>query len=196
MLQNPGPIAETPMLALRSVLTAVAIAVLVTGCNNMQVRTATGSAKLAPTRGNHVEGDVSFLQKGELLLVSAKISGLAPGLHGFHIHEKGDCSAPDASSAGAHFNPTRGGHGGPEGTERHAGDLGNLIADSAGTAVFRAEVSGITLGTKEDTSIIGRAVVIHASVDDLISQPSGNSGARVACGLISLSPEKWFHNPQ
>lgn len=180
----------------RNALFAVAAALLVTGCNNMQVRTPSGSAKLAPTRGHQVEGEVSFLQKGEVVLVTAKVSGLTPGLHGFHIHEKGDCSAPDASSAGSHFNPSRGGHGGVGGTERHGGDLGNLIADSLGTAIYRAEISGVTLGTKEDNSIIGRAVVIHAGVDDLFSQPSGNSGARVACGLISLSPDKWFHNPQ
>ncbi len=177
------------------VVHVVAAIVLMAGCTNMQVRTPSGTAKLAPTRDHHVEGVVNFLQKGDKVVIDAKITGLTPGLHGFHIHEKGDCSAADASSAGGHFNPHRGEHGSASGADRHGGDLGNLLADHTGTASYKTEISGITLGTGED-SIIGRAVVIHAEVDDLFSQPSGNSGARVACGLISLSPDKWFHKPQ
>lgn len=180
----------------RSALLTVALAALLAGCNNMQVRTASGTAKLAPTRGNSVTGEVHFQQKGERVLIKAKITGLTPGLHGFHIHEKGDCSAPDAASAGGHFNPTGSSHGGASGTERHTGDLGNLIADHTGTAHYHGEIEGISLATSATDSIIGRAIVVHADVDDLFSQPSGNSGARIACGLISLSPDKWFHKPQ
>ena len=180
---------ENPMYRVVLALTA---AWLVAGCNNMQVRTSTGISRLAPTRDHQTEGVVNFLQKADKVVVEAKITGLTPGLHGFHIHEKGDCSAADASSAGPHFNPSKSEHGAPGSAQRHAGDLGNLIADRTGTAIYRAEISGISLGTGED-SIIGRAIVVHGDTDDLFSQPSGNSGVRVACGLISLSPDKWFH---
>lgn len=174
------------------VVLALTAAWLLAGCNNVQVRTPTGTSRLAPTRNHHVEGVVNFLQKADKVIVEAKITGLTPGLHGFHIHEKGDCSAADASSAGPHFRTGPAGHGAPGSPERHAGDLGNLIANHTGTAIYRAEIGGISLGTGEN-SIIGRAIVVHAGTDDLYSQPSGNSGERVACGLISFSPDKWFH---
>lgn len=170
-------------------------ACIAAGCTNMQVRTPSAVAKVAPTKDHHVEGSVTFLMKGEKVLVEARITGLSPGLHGFHVHEKGDCSAPDASSAGGHFNPHKGGHGGTIGTERHVGDLGNLLADAGGTAIYKAELEGLSLGTGDD-SIIGRAVVVHLHPDDLYTQPAGNSGPRVGCGLISLSPDKWFHTPK
>lgn len=173
---------------------ALVVTCLAAGCTNMQVRTPAAVAKVAPTKDHHAEGTVMFLQKGDKVLVEARISGLTPGLHGFHIHEKGNCSAPDALSAGGHFNPKQSGHGGSAGDERHAGDLGNLIADNAGLAIYKAELAGLNLGTGDD-SIVGRSVVVHQNADDLYSQPAGNSGARVGCGLISLSPDKWFHTP-
>jgi Cu-Zn family superoxide dismutase len=149
------------------------------------------TAVLAPTKGNSVSGTVNFTQKGEVVLVEAKVNGLkANGTHGFHIHEKGNCSG-DASGAGGHFNPAAAQHGGPSGVARHGGDMGNLKADANGFAQASLEIHGITLGT-DANSVIGRAVIIHAGVDDLKSQPSGNSGARVACGLISKNPDKIF----
>lgn len=168
---------------------------LAAGCTNMQVRTPAAEARVAPTKDHHAEGIVTFLQKGDNVLVEARITGLTPGLHGFHIHEKGDCSAPDASSAGAHFNPHKSSHGGHLGGDRHSGDLGNLLADQNGTALYKAELSGLNLGTGDD-SIVGRSVVVHQNADDLYTQPSGNSGPRIGCGLISLRPDKWFHTPK
>jgi Cu-Zn family superoxide dismutase len=159
---------------------------------NVFSKKQSATAVLAPTKGNTVSGTVNFTQKGEVVLVEAKINGLkANGTHGFHIHEKGNCSAGDASSAGGHFNPAASRHGGPSGTARHGGDLGNLKADANGYAQASLEIRGITLGT-ESNSIIGRAVIVHAGLDDLKSQPAGNSGARVACGLISKNPDKFF----
>jgi len=160
-------------------------------CSSMSIRSPTASASLAPTKGNQVSGTVSFVQKGDKVLVEARVTGLSPGLHGFHVHEKGDCTAPDASSAGGHFNPRKVPHGGPEAAQHHAGDLGNLTADSNGVAMYKAEVTGISLGTGED-SIIGRAVIVHANPDDLRSQPAGNAGPRLACGLISKGKDQWF----
>jgi superoxide dismutase, Cu-Zn family len=150
------------------------------------------TAILAPTKGNSVSGTVNFTQKGDMVLVEAKINGLKPnGTNGFHVHEKGNCSAPDASSAGGHFNPSSTQHGGPAGAARHGGDLGNLKADSNGYAQVSLEIGGVSLGTGPN-SIIGKAVIVHAGADDLKTQPSGNSGARVACGLISKNPDKVF----
>ena len=174
----------------RTVLIAVAVAALA-ACSSIKLRSPTAVANLAPTKGNQVSGAVHFTQQGELVLVEGRVTGLTPGPHGFHIPEKGNCTAPDASSAGAHFNPTGAPHAAPSAGARHAGDLGNLVADDTGTAVYRAEIRGISLGSGED-SIIGRAVIVHASRDDLTTQPAGNAGARQACGLISLSKDKWF----
>lgn len=139
-------------------------------------------AILSPTSGNNVQGKVFFTPETEGVRVEAEITGLTPGKHGFHIHEKGDCSAPDATSAGGHFNPSHGQHGAPTSVSRHAGDFGNITADANGVAHFERVDNNIKLdGTN---SVIGKAVIVHAKEDDLTSQPAGNAGARVACGLI------------
>jgi Cu-Zn family superoxide dismutase len=143
---------------------------------------AKAMAALAPTEGNQARGTVTFTSADKGVRVVAIISGLAPGEHGFHIHEKGDCSAADASSAGEHFNPTGAPHGGPDSDQHHIGDLGNITADSSGSATLDRVFSYLTL--EGDTSIIGRAVVVHSGRDDLTSQPGGDAGTRVACGVI------------
>jgi Cu-Zn family superoxide dismutase len=146
-------------------------------------------AELSPTIGNAAHGTVTFEQKGDAVVARAEVKGLAPGsLHGFHIHETGDCSAPDASSAGAHFDPTVSLHGGPAGELRHGGDLGNLKADANGVARGNVTVGGISVDGGPDR-IVGRAVVIHAAADDLTSQPAGNAGGRIACGVINPASE-------
>lgn len=140
-------------------------------------------AALSATRGHEASGSVRF--EGEqdgLIRVSGTITGLAPGEHGFHIHRKGDCSAPDATSAGGHFNPTDERHGGPREADHHVGDLGNIRADADGRATVDVVVPHLQL--HGERSIIGRAVIVHADADDLESQPSGDAGARVACGTI------------
>jgi Cu-Zn family superoxide dismutase len=168
----------------------LAVAALAAGCANMSLRSPTAVATLSPTKGHQVAGTVNFVQKGDKVVVEARVTGLTPGLHGFHIHERGNCTAADASSAGAHFNPGGSAHGGVD-APRHGGDLGNLSADANGVAQYKVEVSGISLGAGDD-SIIGRSVIVHEKADDLKTQPSGNSGARLACGLISKSEDKWF----
>jgi len=137
---------------------------------------------LDPASGSQAHGTVTFIRQGDGILVKAEITGLTPGQHGIHIHDKGDCSAPDAMSAGGHFNPTGMPHGGPMTEMHHAGDFGNLVADENGVVHFEQVFHGLSFeGTN---SIIGRAIIVHAKADDLTSQPSGNSGARVACGVI------------
>jgi Cu-Zn family superoxide dismutase len=160
--------------------------------NSALQRERTAIAMLAPTEGNTASGVVEFEQDGDEMVVRLRIEGLTPnGVHGLHIHEKGDCRAPDASSAGGHFNPTGDRHGGLDSDFRHAGDLGNIRADADGKVETEFEVTGISLKAASN-SIIGRAVVVHAQADDLVSQPSGNAGPRIACGLISKNPDTFF----
>lgn len=141
-------------------------------------------AQLDPTQGNNVRGTVSFMEEEDGIRVVTNITGLSPGEHGFHIHEHGDCSAPDATSAGGHFNPTGEPHASPHDDRRHAGDFGNIEASSAGVA--RADFVDAKLTFDGPNSILGKGVIVHADRDDLKSQPSGNAGARVACGVIEL----------
>lgn len=152
-----------------------------TTADAMPGRTAT--ATLGAASGSGVSGTVTFSEEAGGVRIYAMLTGLAPGEHGFHVHETGDCSAPDASSAGGHFNPGGMDHGAPEADPRHAGDLGNIVADEAGNATYERVDAHITLGDGPN-SIIGRAVVVHSEPDDMTSQPAGNAGARIACGVI------------
>ncbi|HYY35331.1 MAG TPA: superoxide dismutase family protein [Candidatus Binatia bacterium] len=145
-------------------------------------------AVLHPTAGNKVSGTVTFTEVADGVQVRAEISGLTSGNHGFHVHEFGDCSAADASSAGAHFNPTHEPHAGPDATQRHVGDMGNVQADASGKARLEYVDHQISL-TNDERSAIGRSVVVHAKADDLKSQPAGDSGARVACGVIGRAKD-------
>lgn len=171
---------------MRTLLAALFLFLIVVGCAGMGESTRSATASLQPTKGNQVGGTVTFTQKGDKVLVAANVNGLTPGLHGFHIHEKGDCSAADGMSALGHFNPSGMTHGAPNTAPHHAGDLGNLSADTSGNAILSIEVGGISLDTAAGNSIIGRSVIVHANPDDLKSQPAGNSGPRVACGVIHL----------
>ncbi|WP_333840603.1 superoxide dismutase family protein [Pelomicrobium sp.] len=141
------------------------------------------TAELKPLKGSGVNGTVHFTQKGDKVLVVAEVKGLKPGPHGFHIHEKGDCSAPDGMSAGGHFNPHGKKHGGPNDPDRHAGDLGNLVADASGNAKLTLETADLSIGSGPG-NLLGRSVIVHADPDDFKTQPHGNAGARIACGLI------------
>lgn len=140
---------------------------------------------LSPTENSNVTGVVTFTKVPEGIEVIADVSGLTPGKHGFHIHEYGDCSSLDAKSAGGHFNPYNKQHGGPMDAEHHAGDLGNLEANSEGVAHLQMVVKDISF--EGENNIIGRGMIVHADPDDFVSQPTGNAGGRVACGSIGLA---------
>lgn len=145
---------------------------------------ATAVAVLAPAANGQVRGEVRFTEEAQGVRVTAQVTGLTPGKHGFHIHEKGDCSAPDFMSAGGHWNPTGAPHGAPgTGSNHHYGDLGNLEANEQGVA--RLERTFNWLSFTGTNSFLGKAVLVHANPDDLTSQPVGNAGARVACGVIT-----------
>lgn len=155
---------------------------------------ATATAKLESRSDSKVTGTVTFSERemshGDetMIVVDVRydITGITPGeTRGFHVHEVGDCSAPDAASAGPHFNPGSHEHGPMEHPMSHAGDLGNVTANPAGRA--EGLITGLTklsLTSGAAGNIVGRAVVVHAQADDLTSQPAGNAGARVACGVI------------
>lgn len=141
-------------------------------------------AILNPTQGNSATGVVTFETLDNGIKIIADVHGLTPGIHAIHIHEHGDCSAADGSSAGGHFNPTSNKHGSPDDLDRHVGDLGNLIADEKGIAHYERVDNVIELNG--ENTIIGRSIIVHASEDDFKTQPTGNAGGRVACGLITI----------
>jgi len=144
-------------------------------------------ANLASASGSLASGKLVLKPMGDGVHISGDIGGLGPGdARGFHIHEKGDCSAADASSAGGHFNPEAQPHGRAGQGPHHAGDSDNIVADANGVAHVDAHVSGVTLGGGAANDIAGRAIIVHAAADDYASQPTGNAGARVACGVIRV----------
>ncbi|MDX1501612.1 MAG: superoxide dismutase family protein [Thermoanaerobaculia bacterium] len=147
------------------------------------VRTAT--ADLAPREGGQESGRVTFTQEGDgPVRISAAVSGASAGDHGFHIHAVGDCSAADFTSAGGHFNPADSPHGGPDDAVRHAGDLGNISIGDDGSGSLELTSDLITLAAEAPSSIVGKAVILHEGTDDLVSQPTGAAGGRLACGVI------------
>ena len=139
---------------------------------------------ITPTEGNDVKGIVTFTQTDGGILIVADVEGLSEGKHGFHIHEFGDISKSDGTSAGGHFNPEHKDHAGPEDEVRHAGDFGNIIADADGNAHYERVDSLISF--QGINNIIGRSIIIHADEDDLVSQPTGDAGGRVAQGVIGI----------
>lgn len=142
-------------------------------------------AVLMPTAGNTARGTITFDRAGEGVHIVAHLMGLAPGEHGLHIHQYGDCSAPDATSAGDHFAMPNQAHGAPTDKMRHAGDLGNITVAADSTATL--EMTDTMVALSGANSVIGRAVVVHARPDDLKTPPGGNSGPRIACGVIGLA---------
>ncbi|HEX4985881.1 MAG TPA: superoxide dismutase family protein [Burkholderiales bacterium] len=154
-------------------------------------------AVLDATQNNPVHGVVTFVRvkDKDLAQVNVNMAGFRPSTaHGLHIHEYGDCTARDAASAGAHFNPGAADHGGPDGGPLHAGDLGNVVADDRGNVYASLKVPGIAFGSGGD-SIVGRAIVVHAVADGYKTRPAGNSGARLACGTITRNADRRAYSP-
>ena len=142
-------------------------------------------AALEPTKGNATAGTVTFTQQGGKVLVNAKVTGLKPNAdHGFHVHEKGDCSSGDGMSTGGHFNPGGKPHGqGGAAPEHHAGDMPNLKADENGNVSASFSLATITVGSGA-TDVIGKGLIVHRDPDDYKTQPTGNAGPRLACAVI------------
>jgi Cu-Zn family superoxide dismutase len=165
-------------------IAVVAIAALLASCQTVPEEPPRATAQLKPTKGSKAFGEATFEQVGKRVRVIVFAQGLKPDQeHGLHIHEVGDCSADDAMSAKGHFNPFGKPHAGHTAVERHAGDLPSLKANKQGRAKVDVEVDIITV-TPGPASIIGRSIIIHADPDDFRTQPTGNAGARIACGVI------------
>ncbi|MGB5082182.1 MAG: superoxide dismutase family protein [Burkholderiales bacterium] len=163
---------------------AAAAAILLAACQTMSPEGTIASAALKPTTGNKTFGEATFEQVGNKVKVVVFVQGLKPGQeHGLHIHEAGDCSSGDGMSAKGHFNPFGKPHGNPSSGERHAGDLPALKANKAGRANVQIDLDIITV-TPGPASIVGRGLIVHAGPDDYTTQPTGNAGARLACGVI------------
>jgi len=146
-----------------------------------------GEANLSPASASIVSGRIALMVEPGGIHVTGLIGGLQPMQQaGFHIHERGDCSAVDASSAGNHFNPGGAAHGRAGTGKHHLGDMDNLRADAQGRANVDIHLKGVTLGGGAATDIAGRALVVHANADDYRSQPAGNAGVRIACGVIRV----------
>ena len=177
-ISRPGVLAAASALLLTAALA---------GCMSQAGTVAktlpSATAQLKPTQGNAAAGTVWFTQDGLRVNVRVQVSGLTPNQeHGFHVHEKGDCSSPDAMSAGGHFDPGGRPHG-PQNAPHHGGDMPSLKADAAGNAQASFQIEGVSLGTGID-GLLGKGVIVHAKPDDYKTQPTGNSGARIACGVI------------
>ena len=168
-------------------VTLLAAAALLSACGTMGAAGPKAVATLEPTKGNTAAGTVTFEQKGDHVLVTARVSGLKPNQeHGFHAHEKGDCSSGDGMSTGGHFNPGGKPHGQHARGEHHAGDLPSLVADSTGVARFSFESATIDIGAGA-ADIVGRGLIVHRDPDDYRTQPTGNAGPRLACAVITRS---------
>lgn len=145
-------------------------------------------AVVHPLKGQEVNGTVTFVKVDDGVRVTAHLEGLDEGRHGFHIHQYGDCTAPDGTSAGGHYNPTDMQHGAPTAEQRHMGDMGNIVAGSEGQADLSYTDTHIKLNGPN--SIIGHGIIVHQGEDDLESQPSGAAGPRIGCGVIGVgNPE-------
>lgn len=163
---------------------ALAATVIAAGCRTAGMD-ADALAILDPRSGSEAQGTVQFeeLENG-WVSVRVDVTGVQPNAKlGFHVHENGDCSSADASSAGGHFNPMGAPHGAPTDANKHTGDFGNLTSDSRGEIHQEFTINFISLG-EGTNSVLDRAVVLHGGIDDLTTQPSGNAGGRIACGVI------------
>ena len=167
-------------------LAAVAFAATaaLAGCAGMG-KPSGAVAHLAPTAGNTATGTVRFTPTGGKVLVAGEVRGLKPNAeHGFHVHEKGDCSSPDGMSTGGHFNPGGAPHGHHGMGQHHAGDLLPIKANAQGVATFSFESSTISVGSGP-TDVVGKGLIVHRDPDDFKTQPTGNAGARIACAVIA-----------
>ncbi len=175
-------------------LLLISISVILVGCERASQQTGiltTESAKQAnamigSSNDSGVTGTAVFTQDGDQITLTVEIQGASPGLHGVHIHEHGDCSSPDGTSAGGHWNPTGVAHGKWGEGEFHLGDIGNISVGEDGTGSIALTTDLWEIGTGSDIDVVGKGIIVHADADDFVSQPSGNAGARIGCGVIVL----------
>lgn len=162
-----------------------------TSDDQTETRNEKGEAKatVEAKSGSNISGEATFTEEdGGTVLFELTVENLTPGEHAVHLHENGDCSAEDASSAGGHWNPTMKQHGKRgEGSNFHKGDIGNMTVGNDGKGTMHLSIQGWSIGGPDSTNIVGKSVIIHEKADDFTSQPSGNAGGRIGCGVIKQS---------
>jgi len=170
--------------AVSSRVTLLAAALALSACGTTKHAVSKQAvATLESRSGSSTTGTAEFSEVDDGVKLSLRVEGSTPGQHGAHIHETGDCSAADASSAGAHWNPMSKDHG-PADPNHHLGDLGNIEINDDGKGTLSVTKSAWKIGDGSAEDVVGKAIIIHASEDDLVSNPAGNSGGRAACGVI------------
>jgi len=177
--------ARTSIFAVALAAAASAATILAVGCATAAKPAAGPQAKatIEPRSGSNVHGWVTFTERSTGgVRVEVHVENAPPGTHGLHLHEKGDCSAPDASSAGGHFNPGGMPHAAPAETKRHAGDFGNITVEKNGTGHLEL-VSDLLTVRPGPNSVVGKAIIFHEKADDMTTQPTGNAGGRLGCGV-------------
>ncbi|MBP6894889.1 Cu-Zn family superoxide dismutase [Pseudacidovorax sp. 1753] len=177
-----------PSARVLAACTLAGSSLLLAACAGMGMGASRATATLAPTGAvtpNPTMGQVTLTALDHGVRVAGEVRGLAPGSeHGFHIHEKGSC-ADNGNASGGHFNPAGGTHGKFGAPGSHAGELPSLVADSNGVARFSVDIHAISLTDGAANNVVGRAIVVHKDRDDYTTQPAGNSGPRIACGVIT-----------
>lgn len=169
----------------KAILFTITIFLVIVACKSVIGNENQLNLILTSKSGSNVIGNASFTEKNGNVIFTAKMSGLSPGIHAIHIHEKSDCSAADGSSAGGHWNPTFKKHGKWGDLEYHKGDIGNFTADAKGNGTITFKTDQWCIGCEDETkNIIGKSIIVHKGVDDFTSQPAGNAGARQACSAI------------
>ena len=174
-----------------AVVLLLGVCLALAGCDSndeeVPLREAIADIRATTAGGSNVAGEAVFVQDGDDIMLVVDVWNASPGLHAVHIHETGDCSAADGTSAGGHWNPTGADHGRWGGDAFHLGDLGNIPVGSDGTGYLERTTDLWDMGTGSDRDIVGKAIIVHAGEDDFVSQPSGAAGSRVGCGVIELS---------
>lgn len=177
-----------------TILLLACIQTIFVGCDMLNttalisdVATKEATAVISSSNDSGLSGTAVFKQKGKQVTLTVEIEGTTPGLHAVHIHEYGDCSAPDGTSAGGHWNPTNVAHGKWGVGEFHLGDIGNMTVEDDGTGSIELTTDLWEIGTGSDIDVVGKSIIVHADADDFVSQPSGAAGARIGCGVITLT---------
>jgi len=178
-----------------TLLTLFTITVVSIGCEKAQQHTGVltpdtpiqANAMIGASNDSGVTGTAVFTQNEDQITLMIEIMGASPGLHAVHIHANGDCSAPDGSSAGGHWNPTGVAHGKWGEGEFHLGDIGNITVGEDGTGSISLTTDLWEIGTGSDVDVVGKGIIVHAGADDFTSQPSGAAGMRIGCGVIVLA---------
>ena len=173
----------------------IGVSILLMGCERVDQQAGIlpiapekqANAIIGSSNDSGVTGMAIFTQNGDQITLTIEIQGASPGLHAVHIHANGDCSAPDGTSAGGHWNPTDVAHGKWGEGEFHLGDIGNIAVGDDGTGSITLTTDLWEIGTGSDVDVVGKGIIVHADADDFVSQPSGAAGARIGCGVIVLA---------